>query len=308
MIVTCTRERLQSLGSRDLSDAMERGNIVFFPESPVPFPEEADLEFLREEMPRHMKRKNISYHPEVDRVVGVGRRPEVVDRAAGVLRGHLARVREFLQRAIPTLARGWTVGTSSFRPLQERGRSLSAHASNERVHVDAGAYGATHGNRILRFFMNANRSEDRVWISKGAFPEVYRRYGEAAGIAPGEGRDLRGGLPDRLRTGMLGTFARMGLPMARLLDSSPYDRLMRRFHNFMKDTPEFQNAPEGHREFSFPPFSAWMVFTDMVTHACTSGQHAFIDTFIIPLENCGLPELSPHHILSQGRAPYNPAS
>jgi nucleotide-binding universal stress UspA family protein len=25
-----------------------------------------------------------------------------------------------------------------------------------------------------------------------------------------------------------------------------------------------------------------MVFTDMVTHACVSGQHAFIDTFIIP--------------------------
>jgi len=45
--------------------------------------------------------------------------------------------------------------------------------------------------------------------------------------------------------------------------------------------------------------SLWMVFTDRVTHACTSDHHAFIDTFIIPLENCGL---------SQGRAPYNPAS
>jgi len=271
-----------------------------FPESPVPFPETLDLDFLREEMPLHLKRKNVSYHPEVDRVVGSGSHRETTERAAQVLRRHLAQVRTFLERAIPTLARGWTVGTSSFRPMQERGRNLSAHASNERVHVDAGAYGATHGNRILRFFMNAHPTEERVWTSKGAFPDVYRRYGEAAGIFHPMERNLRGGLPDRFRSGMLGTFARMGLPMARLLDSSPYDRLMRRFHNFMKDTPSFQNAREGHREFRFPPFSAWMVFTDMVTHACISGQHAFIDTFIVPLENCSLPEFAPYHILATG--------
>jgi hypothetical protein len=73
--------------------------------------------------------------------------------------------------------------------------------------------------------------------------------------------------------------------------------MMRRFHNFMKDTPEFQSASEGHREFAFKPFSAWMVFTDMVSHACTSGQFAFIDTFVIPLGNCRLPELAPINIL-----------
>ncbi|HXX95282.1 MAG TPA: Kdo hydroxylase family protein [Planctomycetota bacterium] len=304
MMLSCLPEQLDSLGPRELSDALERGNIVFFPRSPIPFPSPEDLVFLREEMPRHLRRKNLSYHPEVDRVVGLPRRPGVRERITRILRDHLGEVRRFLERAIPTLARGWTVGTSSFRPLEEKGRALSAHASNERVHVDAGAYGATHGNRILRFFMNANSTEDRVWITKGAFPEVYRRYGQAAGIAPrplGDGRSLELGLQDRLRTGMLGTLARMGLPQARLLDSSPYDRLMRRFHNFMKDTPEFQNTPEGHREFSFPPFSAWMVFTDMVSHACISGQHALIDTFIVPLGNCSLPEFAPYHILS--RAP-----
>lgn len=287
-----------------LCDALERGSIVHFPESPVPFPVTEDLELLRNEMPKHLRRKNVSYHPEVDRVVGIGGGPEIRDRISRILRSHNAQVCGFLERALAPLARGWTVATSSFRPLQEKGRALSAHASNEKVHVDAGAYGATHGNRILRFFMNAHPTEDRVWITKGTFPEVYRRYGRQAGLAPADGgpRDLRE--PWRLRaySRVLDTAARLGLPMARLADTSPYDRLMRRFHNFMKDSPEFQATPEGHRQFNFAPGSAWMVFTDMLTHACVSGQHAFIDTFIVPRENCRHATLTPYAVL-QGAPP-----
>jgi hypothetical protein len=270
--------------------------------SPVPFPSQEDLEFLREEVPRHLKRKNISYHPEVRRVVGVGGGREIQDRARRILEEHSGRVREFLERSLAPLARGWTVATSSFRPLQEKGRALSAHASNERVHVDAGAYGATHGDRILRFFMNAHPSEDRVWVSKGAFPDVYRRYGQAAGVAPSPGidrRDLTEGVGNRFYTRMLDVTARLGLPLAKLADTSPYDRLMRRFHNFMKDTPEFQETAEGHRRFEFRPGAAWMVFTDMLTHACVSGQHAFIDTFIVPLSNCRHRTLTPYALLQE---------
>jgi len=81
------------------------------------------------------------------------------------------------------------------------------------------------------------------------------------------------------------------------MDSSPYDRAMRRFHNYMKDTPSFQSATEGHREFRFKPFTAWMVFTDMVSHACIEGQHALVDTFVVPLRSCRLPELAPINLL-----------
>jgi hypothetical protein len=297
MIQTYSPEQVGTADPATLCDALERGEIVHFPRSPVPFPSEEDLDFLRNEMPRHLRRKNISYHPEVDRVVGVG--GPVRDRASAVLKDHSAEVRHFLERAIEPLTRTWTVATSSFRPLQERGRDLPAHASNERVHVDAGAYGATHGNRILRFFMNAHPQEDRVWISKGTFPEVYRRYGRAARVAPGDGgpRSLAEGWGNRAFSRLLETAARMGVPMAKLADTSPYDRLMRRFHNYMKDSAEFQETRVGHRRFAFAPGSAWMVFTDMVTHACVSGQHAFIDTFIIPLSNCRQPALTPYSVL-----------
>ena len=68
-------------------------------------------------------------------------------------------------------------------------------------------------------------------------------------------------------TGLVKTLA-LGALILKVLDSSPYDRTMRRFHNYMKDTPSFQQQQDGHEEFRFPPFSAWMVFTDMVSHAC----------------------------------------
>ena len=100
-------------------------------------------------------------------------------------------------------------------------------------------------------------------------------------------------LPERALEGLL-RLGRRAFPMARVIDTSPYDRRMRGFHNWMKDTPAFQQPP--HQRFSFAPFSAWMVLTDGVSHACVSGQHALVDTFLVPLRNCRLP--APYHLLA----------
>lgn len=299
MLATFTKAQLASAGPHDLSDALENGRIVSFPECPIDLPSPEDLEFLRQEMPKLLSSKNISYHPEADKIIGIKGSSEVIQRTQRILKEHNARVQAFLKKTVPALTRDWMVGTASFRPLQEKGRDLSAHASNELVHVDAGAYGATHGDGIIRFFVNVNPVEDRVWVTKGAFPELYRRYGAAAGIVPQNGANghaMEEGMMDRLRTSVMNGLSAI-VPSARLLDSSPYDRTMRRFHNYMKDTPAFQSTPEGHQEFRFKPFQAWMVFTDRVSHACLSGQHAFADTFVIRLGSCRLPEMAPINIL-----------
>lgn len=299
MLATFTRAQLASAGPHDLSDALESGKIVAFPECPIDLPSLEDLEFLRKEMPNHLSAKNISFHPEAGRIIGMKGSPEIIDRTQRILKEHNGRVQEFLKKVLPSLARNWMVGTASFRPLQEKGRDLPAHASNELVHVDAGAYGATHGDGIIRFFVNIHPSEDRVWITKGAFPELYRRYGSQAGVLPGAGTDGRAmdeGVLDRLRTSLSQGLSAL-VPSAKFIDSSPYDRAMRRFHNFMKDTPAFQSTPEGHQEFRFKPFWAWMVFTDRVSHACVSGQYAFADTFVIRLGSCRLPDLAPINLL-----------
>jgi hypothetical protein len=296
MISTFTRAQLAAAGESDVSDELERGRIVCFPECPVDLPSPEDLEFLRQEMADHLRSKNISYHPEADVIFGIKGAREVVERTRRILKEHSARVQAFLRKSIPLLTRDWQVGTSSFRPLQERGRILPAHASNELVHVDAGAYGATHGDGIIRFFVNVNPVEDRIWITKGAFPELYRRFGHEARVVPSNGADLQEGVWDRLRTAAVNLLAAV-IPSAKLLDSSPYDRMMRRFHNYMKDTPAFQSTPEGHLQFEFKPFWAWMVFTDRVSHASISGRHAFADTFAIKLRSCRIPEMAPINLL-----------
>jgi hypothetical protein len=274
---------------RDFADELERGRIVRFDSCPFPLPAKEDQDFLRQGLSPFLRKKNVSWYPRADKLAGLQAPASVVERARRILREHSARVREFLRSAMPEFTRGWEPGTSSFRPLEEKGRDLSPHASNELIHVDAGAYGATHGDRILRFFVNLNPARDRVWISRGSFADLFQQYGAAAGVQPGP---LEPSLPEKAWSAFVRAF-----PMGRVIDTSPYDRRMRRFHNWMKDTPSFQS---GEREtFSFPPFSAWMVLTDGVSHACVEGQHALVDTFIVPLRNCKLP--APWTLLS-GRA------
>src|SRR5437660_4187583 len=211
------------------ADALERGCIVRFARPPVELPVPRELDFLREGLAPFLQRKNVSYYPAADRLTGLRGPREVRRRAHEILRAHSARVRALLERAMPGLTRAWQPGTSSFRPLQEEGRNLSAHASNELVHVDAGAYGATHGDRILRFFINVHPSAERVWVTKGTFAELYRKHGAEAGIdraevAPGA---LESALGAVLRA------AARAVPMLRVVETSPYDRAMRHFQHSM---------------------------------------------------------------------------
>lgn len=304
MLETYTTEQLGSGTTETLADDLEKGHIVFFPQCPVELPSDADLAYFREQLPKQLKIKNVSYHPESDRATGIEGDLDLARRSREMLIAHSERVQAFLQRVIPGLTPDWTVGTSSFRPMQEKGRDLKPHSSNELVHIDAGAYGATNGDRILRFFVNVNPTEDRVWATKGTFADLYTRYGNAAGIAANaEGRPanyLKKGIADHLLTGVTRSLEAVGLAEARVLNSSPYDRTMRRFHNFMKDTPSFQQDPEGHQEFRFPPYSAWMVLTDTCSHASLSGQHALVNTFLIRLACCRLQDHAPINILKAG--------
>src|SRR5712671_4896005 len=200
------------------AEALERGRIVRFAQPPIELPARAELDFLREGLAPFLERKNVSFYPEADRLTGLRAPPEVRRRAQAILRHHSARVRGFLERAMPAFTRDWQPGTSSFRPLEEAGRNLSAHASNELVHVDAGAYGATHGDRILRFFINVNPSAERVWLTKGTFAELYRRHGGEAGIDHAE---VAPGVLESALGAVLRVAAR-ALPMLRVVDTSPY--------------------------------------------------------------------------------------
>lgn len=297
MLEVYDEARLAVASPDEIGDALEQGNIVKFTPCPIELTTDENLELLRSELPKQLKKKNVSYHPEADRVTGLEDNSPMTGMAYDVLSTHRNRVTEFLGKVMPTLASNIRPGTCSFRPLEEKGRNLKPHASNELVHIDAGAYGATNGDRILRFFVNVNPEKDRIWTSKGAFPALFEKYAQEAGLIEDLTPTLARGPMGRFRTSLLNGLASVGLPLATMLDSSPYDRVMRKFHNYMKDTPEFQAIEEGHQTFHFEPFSAWMVLTDMVSHASYSGQHALVYTGLVSLQDCRLPELAPFNIL-----------
>jgi hypothetical protein len=287
----------------DIEDAMERAEVVFFDRCPVELPAEPDLTFMREGLPRELQVKNISYHPESDSIPRFEAAPEVKTRMEQILRTHGQRVEAFLRRSCPDFVPGWTLGTTSFRSIEEHGRKLKPRSSNELVHIDAGAYGATNGARILRFFVNIHPTRDRVWGTKGSFRSIMSRYPDLWTAAKG-GKQRVGidkGPMDKLYSGFIGAVGKL-YPLFRVIDSSPYDRSMRRIHNFMKENPIFRDNPEGYQEIHFPPMSAWMVFTDGISHSVLTGQHALVTTVLVPLANCRIPEISPYQVLARPAA------
>jgi hypothetical protein len=222
----------------EIEDAMERAEVVFFDRCPVELPVEADLRFMREGLPRELQVKNISYHPESDSIPRFEAAAEVQMRMEQILRTHGQRVEAFLRRSCPDFVPGWTLGTTSFRSIEEQGRKLKPRSSNELVHIDAGAYGATNGARILRFFVNIHPTRDRVWGTKGSFRSLMSRYPELWDAARG-GKQRVGidkGPMDKLYSGFISAVGKL-YPLFRVIDSSPYDRSMRRIHEGKPDLP-----------------------------------------------------------------------
>ena len=288
---------------QDVEDAMERAEVVFWQHCPVELPSEDDLEFMRAGLPRELQVKNISYHPESNSIPRFEADPAVRDRIERILRTHGQRVEAFLRRVTPDYVPGWTLGTTSFRSIEEQGRKLKPRSSNELVHIDAGAYGATNGARILRFFVNIHPTRDRVWGTMGGYGSLLARHRELVAAAKG-GRDrvaLDKGPLDRLYSGMVTALSKV-YPLFQVIDSSPYDRSMRRIHNYMKENPAFRDSREGYQEIHFPPLSSWMVFTDGISHSVLSGQHALVTTVLIPLANARNPALAPFNVLAGSAA------
>jgi hypothetical protein len=286
-----------------IESAMERSEVVYFETCPIELPSQQDLDFMRGEMAAVLKAKNVSYHPESDSIPRFEAPVEVTDRVERVLRTHGQRVEQFLRRIVPDYVPGWSFGTTSFRPVEEQGRDLKPRASNELVHIDAGAYGATNGARILRFFVNVHPEHERIWGTKGSFYDLMHKHRELWQAARGSKNrvPLRKTPLDSAYSGLVRTLSKI-YPLARVIDSSPYDRSMRRIHNYMKETPAFIEDIEDYKEIHFPPMSAWMVFTDGISHSVLTGQHALVTTVLVPLANCRIPELAPYRVLARSAA------
>jgi len=271
--------------AREICGRLERGDIVFHPKSPIVLAAQDREVLLGRKQSSSAYHKNIAYRPTEDRVTGLeaSEQGEAAELRR-ILRGYSQSVVEFLSRSLPAYAGHWKLDYASFRPVEERGRAARLHARNDLLHFDSFPTRPTNGARILRFFTNINPTQSRVWLTSQTFESFGPQFARKAGVLESFLNPLLRGLRGLART--------LHLPGS----GPPYDQLMHRIHNAMKEDARFQETAPKHR-WEFPSNSSWMVFTDCVSHAVLSGQYALEQTFLIPRSALVDPQRSPVAIL-----------
>jgi len=279
--------------SRAFCARLEAGDILYFPQTPVPLPAD-DIGFLLgQQQADSSLHKNIAYKPNIDRLSGYDAKtasPAAVERLQRIMRGYSHSAVQFLARFLAPYQQHWKLDYASFRPQEEQGRDLPQRRRNDLLHTDAFPTRPTHGARILRFFNNIHPGRTRDWIVSDPFATTVRRFAPRE-IAPHPDNPLS----------RLGKSAARAIGLGAAIPSlkrSPYDDFMMRFHNFLKENPRFQaDCPK--YPFQFPPGSSWMVYTDTVPHAVLAGQYALEQTFLVRPEAMVRPEISPLKVLEE---------
>lgn len=275
-------------GDRDpikYCELLEEGNILFFPTTPFPFPQEEIDFLLKQRQSGSAARKNIAYKPSADKITN--HESEDAARLLEIMRNYSQRVTQFLGDFLEPYKEAWKLDYASFRPFQEKGRKLRTRARNDLLHVDAFPTRPMHGTRILRFFTNINPSESRIWRTSKDFAELAKEFGDNGVHFPkAAGYSLKDRLAKKMKQ-------MLHLPMR-----SPYDSFMLKMHNFLKENDGFQkNCPKD--QWEFPPNSCWAVFTDQVSHAAMAGQYALEQTFLVPQNALLCPEKSPIGVIER---------
>jgi hypothetical protein len=278
--------------ARAWCERLEAGEILFFPQSPIPFqPEELSFLLGRQQTGSTLH-KNIAYKPNLDTVSGLDAGTTSaadLEQLQAIMRQYSKEVTRFLSHFLSPYQGRWRLDYASFRPQEEEGRDLPLRRRNDLLHTDAFPTRPTRGARILRFFNNINPTRTRDWVVGETFSVLAPRYAPSELPLPAPGSSATRALRSLANTAGLGR----AIPS---LKRSPYDDFMMRFHNFLKENSSFQ--ANCHKEsLQFPPGSSWMVYTDMVPHAVLCGQYALEQTFLVEHSALVTPESSPLSVL-----------
>src|SRR5262245_43286316 len=165
-------------------DQLERGKIIFFENVPFDFPEDDRKFLLAQKQTGSKLHKNISYRPTSDALNGVAANSPDRERMHRVMKKFSAETAQFLARFMAPYAGKIKMDFASFRPLEEQGRDLSLHKRNDLLHVDAFPSRPTYGGRILRFFVNINPAQGRVWRVGEPFHDFLPRVAKTNRLSP----------------------------------------------------------------------------------------------------------------------------
>jgi hypothetical protein len=263
----------------DAVAALERGGVLYFPS--LPFGLESEETTLLSPKYSDPKSKNIGYDPKSRKVTGVQGDGEVASFFESMLDRYATNTKILLGAILPHYQKHLERGRTSYRPVEIAGRQSSYRKDDTRLHVDAFPSSPVQGKRILRVFTNINpHGQSRFWRLGEPFPKVAERF------LPHCPRPLSGSqwLLERLRITKT--------------QRTPYDHYMLQLHNRMKADEIYQKMAE-QQEFSFPPQSTWIVYTDVTSHAAMKGQYVLEQTYYLPVDGMSSPELAPLKILEK---------
>lgn len=276
---------LNSASSTALGSAvrLERGEILRFAPCPFALPtadERTHLFALRLDA---AEANQIEYDPRQHRADGFLPR---ANAAATWLRDVLARcgseATRWLASFMPQYAAACELGYVAFHPEEEATRKLRLLDRNDLLHIDAARAQPSNGRRLLRLFVNLHPTDPRVWQTSLLFAELVERYQDIAGLPAA----TTGPWWRPLSRGLL----RLVQPSHK--PTSPYDEFLQRLHDALKRHDSFQEcAPK--KCWHFAPESAWLVFTDGVSHAELRGRFILECAFFISADGLVFPDLAP---------------
>ncbi len=274
--------------------ALEAGQVLYFPQTPLPIPEQDLKTLLSGEQTDSRLHKNIAYKPNRDELTGVDEKtspPEAVRELHAIMRRYSASVEGFLTRFLAPYQRRWTLDYASYRPIEEQGRDLSVRKRNDLLHTDAFPTRPTKGWRILRFFHNIHPTRTRDWVTGEPFARVVGQFTPGKIAIP----QAYGGLAHAGKSIAQAVGLGKVIPQVK---RTPYDEFMMQLHNTMKEDAEFQ-AECVREEVQFAPGSSWMVYTETVPHAVLAGQYALEQTFLVDPAAMVTPESAPVAVLEK---------
>ncbi len=258
--------------------ALEQGSVLFFPQLIFSLDKD-ESRFLSPAIAA--KSKNVS----LDCSRGILKGSSADEAEQQLLQSMMQRFATstvaLLHNLLPHYTAGLMQGRTSFRPVEIARRAASWRKDDTRLHVDSFPSSPVQGKRILRVFSNVNpQGKSRSWRLGEPFENVARRY------LPALPRSVWGSSQLLKLTGI--TKSRR----------SAYDHFMLQLHDHMKADMDYQLQTE-QTAFDFPAGSTWMVFTDQASHAAMAGQHAFEQTFYLPVACMQNQTLSPLRVLER---------
>lgn len=265
------------------ADALECGSVLYAPQLHFDL-SDSERQFLSPDC-LDGKSKNISFRPDSGMLRGTSCQGQERENLLGMLRRYYNSTLELMKSLCPGYGGRLTPGFTSFRPAEVAGRATSWRQDDTRLHVDAFPSRPMQGVRILRVFSNVNPKAARMWRVGEPFEEAAARF-----------------LPS-IRPPLPGSATLLRLFRVVKSRRTLYDHYMLGIHDSMKADQSYQ-FQVAQTEIAFPPGATWACFTDSVSHAATSGQFAFEQTFYLPVAAMNDAQRSPLRILERlaGRA------